>query len=431
MKKAGLIQAPRGMQDWPPERASRLREVERVLEGVLDGFSYEPVRLPTMESVELFKRGVGEATDIVEKEMFLLRERDADKGDTLALRPEGTASCVRALLQAGLLFNQQQRVFYSGSMFRYERPQKGRYREFFQIGAEAFGIAGADLDAELLSLGRQCWQALGIADRVTLQLNTIGSSADRAAFGAALKDYLEPRRDALDADSQRRLDANPLRILDSKVADTQALLADAPRLDEFINPEAREHFAQLTALLDELGIPFQRNERLVRGLDYYNNTVFEWVTDDLGAQGTICAGGRYDGLVEQLGGKPTPGAGFAIGVERVELLQQLLDDNVGRSPVDAYLCIQSTDLTGWAHGQASALRKALPHLRLRVHAGGGKLEKQLKRANACGASVALIAGSAERASDALQFKPLRSGEPLAVLSLEAIIERLKQDVFSA
>lgn len=419
------------MQDWPPERASRLRRVEQTLIAAMDSFSYEPVRLPTMESVELFKRGVGEATDIVEKEMFLLRERDSDRGESLALRPEGTASCVRALLQGGLLFNQQQRVFYSGSMFRYERPQKGRYREFFQIGAEAFGFAGPDLDAELLSLGLYCWQQMGIADRVTLQLNTIGSSADRAAFGAALKDYLEPHRAALDADSQRRLDANPLRILDSKAAATQEILRGAPQLRDYVNAEAAAHFDELTTLLQALEIPFERNESLVRGLDYYNNTVFEWVTDDLGAQGTICAGGRYDGLVEQLGGKPTPAAGFAIGVERVELLLQLMDDNSPQAAADVYLCVQSPELNGWAHRCAAQLRAALPTLRLRVHAGGGKLDKQLKRANASGAAVALIAGSAEHENQCLQFKPLRSGEAPAALDVPAIIAQLKQDVLNA
>ncbi|MGI9327253.1 MAG: histidine--tRNA ligase [Pseudomonadales bacterium] len=423
------LQAPRGMQDWPPQRARSLQQVESALTAVFAGFTYEPVRLPMMESVELFKRSVGEATDIVEKEMFLLQERDGDGGQLLALRPEGTASCVRALLQQGLLFNQQQRVYYNGSMFRYERPQKGRYREFYQIGAEAFGFAGPDLDVELLSLGTACWRALGIAEDVRLELNSIGSSADRAAFGAALVDYLQPMATELDADSQRRLQANPLRILDSKNPQTQALLEHAPKLEDFINPQAQAHFQGVMELLSELGIQFTRNNRLVRGLDYYNNTVFEWITDGLGAQGTICAGGRYDGLVEQLGGKPTPAAGFAIGIERVELLcsQRQQPSN---SAVDAYLCIQSETQLGWAHAVAAQLRGALPELKLRVHAGGGKLEKQLKRADACGAQVALIAGEREQQAQALQYKPLRRREDSVALALPDLLERLKQDVLN-
>jgi histidyl-tRNA synthetase len=415
------------MQDWAGGPARDLASLERTLIGVMEQFSFEPVRLPHLESVALFKRGVGEATDIVEKEMFLIQPRQEDSREQLALRPEGTASCVRALLEQGLLFNQQQRVYYSGSMFRYERPQKGRYREFYQLGAEAFGYAGADLDAELLALAARCWQLLGISERVSLQLNNIGSAEDRRGFGAALVDFLMPRAEGLDADSRRRLDSNPLRILDSKSPDTQAILAGAPRLAEFVNEDSRSHFAQLTELLAALGIEYTVNERLVRGLDYYNNTVFEWVTEDLGAQGTICAGGRYDGLVAQLGGRPTPAAGFAMGLERVLLLCAAQQIYPGADPVDAYLCVVGDAHRGHALAQAQALREALPGLRLRCHLGGGKLDKQLKRANACGAAVALILGDAEVSQAVMQYKPLRGGEA-SQLALDGVIAALARDV---
>ncbi len=409
-----LVESVRGMQDLVPAQARKVQAVERELLSILDAFAYEPVRLPLIENLALFSRGVGEATDIVEKEMFRLASRDeGSSNDVQVLRPEGTASCVRMLLEQGLIFNQIQRVYYSGPMFRYERPQKGRYREFYQVGVEVFGLAGADLDAELLQMGHCFWHALGIAPWVSLQINNIGSSADRASYGAALTAYLEPLADQLDPDSAARLSRNPLRILDSKSTTTQALLADAPRLSEFVGADSQQHFAQLQALLEQLGIAFTVNERLVRGLDYYNNTVFEWVTNELGAQGTICAGGRYDGLVEQLGGRQTPAAGFAVGVERVQLLQEKVAEQALAAAAQGYICVLD-EQTGWAMSLAQQLRAALPGVRIRLHSGGGKLQKQLKKADLSGADWALIVGSAEVAAQQVAVKPLRGGEQVSV-----------------
>lgn len=409
-----LVTSVRGMQDLGPEQAREVQAVERELLSILDAFAYEPIRLPLIEKMALFSRGVGEATDIVEKEMFRLAARDEDgANDVQVLRPEGTASCVRMLLEQGLIFNQIQRVYYSGPMFRYERPQKGRYREFYQVGVEVFGLAGADLDAELLQMGQCFWQALGIDAWVSLQINNIGSSADRSRYGEALTTYLKPLADQLDSDSASRLDRNPLRILDSKSESTQALLVDAPRLCDFVSVESVEHFEKLQGLLSELGIAFSVNERLVRGLDYYNNTVFEWVTNELGAQGTICAGGRYDGLVSQLGGRDTPAAGFAVGVERVQLLRA--KQAAVRQPAAAhgYICVLD-DQAGWAMALAQQLRTSLPNLRIRLHSGGGKLQKQLKKADQSGADWALIVGSTEVAAQTVSVKPLRGGEQVSI-----------------
>ena len=398
------LQSVRGMRDVLPEEARRWQRVEAIITGVMRGFAYEEIALPLLEFTELFSRGVGEATDIVEKEMYSLEDRD---GDSITLRPEGTAGCVRMLQQHGLLFNQTQRVYYRGPMFRYERPQKGRYRQFYQIGAEAFGMPGPDVDAELLSLGWQCWQALGIAQDVRLEVNNLGSSDCRARYREALIAYLTPYRKDLDPDSQRRLGSNPLRILDSKEARTREILVDAPDLGQFVDADSRAHFDGLLALLAELGIACVHNQRLVRGLDYYTHTVFEWVTDALGSQGTICAGGRYDGLVEQLGGRPTPGAGFALGLERALLLHEQ------RTPMDAqvadvYCCVQDPALQGFMMNTAQKLRDHMPALRIRVHAGGGKLKNQLKRADQSGALWALIVGEEEARLGRVTIKPLRA-----------------------
>ena len=356
-----------------------------------------------MEYTDLFARGVGEATDIVEKEMYTLADRD---GDSLSLRPEGTASCVRALEEHGLLYNQTQRVFYNGPMFRYEKPQKGRYRQFSQIGAEAYGFAGPDLDAELIQLGYDCWQQLGISDRVQLQLNTLWSGAARGVFRAALLDYLRPLVNDLDEDSQRRLETNPLRILDSKVAATQTLLEDAPQLLDFVDAEGLAHFQQLQDLLSQLNIPFELNPNLVRGLDYYTHTVFEWVTTDLGSQGAICAGGRYDGLVERLGGRATPAVGFAIGVDRVVLLHELARPQPVDNAAQIYVCVTAPEILGGAMQMAQRLRQALPGVGVRVHMGGGQLKKQFKRADASGATWAVLFGAQTTETD-LVVKHLR------------------------
>jgi len=412
------------MRDILPAEARRWRMVEDALRGILQAYAYEELQLPLLEPTELFTRGVGEGTDIVEKEMYSLTDRD---GDSITLRPEGTAGCVRALIQHGLLFNQTQRVYYSGSMFRYERPQKGRYRQFYQMGAEAFGLAGPDVDAELMALGQSFWRALGVEGQLRLEINTLGSPAARAAYRDALVAYLAPRKGSLDEDSQRRLERNPLRILDSKDAGTREVLAGAPELPEFIDAESRAHFSRLREVLDELGIACQVNPRLVRGLDYYTQTVFEWVTDALGSQGAVCAGGRYDGLVERLGGKPTPAAGFAVGLDRLVLLHEAVhgDPAEGLAAADVYVCILDDRFHGWSMKVAGKLREQLPGFRIRVHAGGGKLKNQLKRADQSGARYALVIGDDEAAAGQPTMKFLREDRPQEQLPVEDIVTRLR------
>jgi histidyl-tRNA synthetase len=419
-----MIQSIRGMRDVLPDEARRWRRIEDRIRQVLLSYAYEEIHLPLLESTVLFSRGVGEATDIVEKEMYSLTDRE---GDSITLRPEGTAGCVRALQQHGLLFNQTQRVFYAGNMFRYERPQMGRYRQFYQLGAEAFGLAGPDVDLELILMGLDFWRALGVASRVRLEINTLGASTARAAYREALVGYLTPLRHQLDEDSQRRLERNPLRILDSKDAATQALLEDAPKLPAFVDADARGHFDGLRRLLDHLQVPYTVNAGLVRGLDYYTRTVFEWITDDLGAQGTVCAGGRYDGLVERLGGRPTPAAGFALGLERVMLLQQAVaggDQGDISAGADVYLCIMDEGHRTWAVELAQKLRDALPAFRIRTHAGGGKLKNQMKRADQSGARFALVIGEDEVKEGRLTFKHLREDRPQESLDVARLIERL-------
>jgi len=411
-----MVQAVRGMRDVLPQEARRWRLIEDQVQEVLHSFAYEEIHLPLLEFTELFARGVGEATDIVEKEMYSLADRD---GDSLSLRPEGTASCVRALQEHGLLYNQTQRVFYSGPMFRYEKPQKGRYRQFYQIGAEAFGFDGPDVDAELIVLGAQCWDALGIADRVQLHINTLGSGGAREAYRSALLDYLTPLAPQLDEDSQRRLNTNPLRILDSKDPGTQLLLADAPRLPEFVDAESQQHFEQLQETLTQLGIGFTCNPNLVRGLDYYTHTVFEWLTEDLGAQGAVCAGGRYNGLVERLGGKPTAAAGFALGLDRVALLHEVAHPESPAHAVDVYVCYGAAELSAAAQELGIRLRQALHDQggrtwKLRVHMGGGNFKKQLKKANASGARWAILLGQEERAANQVTLKDLRDGTQITL-----------------
>lgn len=407
-----MVQAVRGMRDVLPEEARRWRHIESVAQGVLRSFGYEEVQLPLLEFTELFARGVGEATDIVEKEMYSLADRD---GESLSLRPEGTASCVRALQENGLLYNQTQRVFYSGPMFRYEKPQRGRYRQFYQIGVETFGFAGADVDAELLQICAQLWRALGIYDHVELQINTLGAAGARKAYRDALVNFLTPLQADLDEDSQRRLQTNPLRILDSKNAGTQALLADAPKLSEYIDDDSRQHFATVLQLLDALGIAYVHNPNLVRGLDYYTHTVFEWVTRDLGAQGTICGGGRYDGLVELLGGRATPASGFAMGLDRTALLHEVVQQGQVSRAVDVYVCYMDAALAAKAMQTGDRIRAGLSDdhgnpAKVRVHMGGGNLKKQLKRADACGALWAVLLGSDEIENGQLTVKNLQDGQ---------------------
>jgi histidyl-tRNA synthetase len=394
------------MRDVLPVEAHRLRTIEARAVGLLQRFGYEEIRLPLLEPTELFSRSVGEGTDIVEKQMYTFDDRD---GDSVTLRPEGTASCVRACLQHGLIHNQARRLWYTGTMFRYERPQRGRYRQFEQVGAEAFGMPGPDVDAELIDICATLFRELGVIDDLRLEINTLGSSEDRARYRAALVDYLTPHASALDEDSERRLTRNPLRILDSKDAGTQRILEGAPSMRDYVGAESRAYFATLGALLARLGIPFNENPRLVRGLDYYTHTVFEWITDALGAQGTVCGGGRYDLLVELLGGKPTPGCGFAIGLDRVGLLVEAVASGGPGAELDSYCVVMEDRHTGEAMALARALRAA--GLSMRVHMGGGKLKAQLKRADASGARVAVILGDDELASGVVSLKWLREDRP--------------------
>ena len=419
---ANTIQAIRGMNDLLPDQSPAWQQVESIIRNVAASYGYSEIRMPVLESTQLFKRSIGEVTDIVEKEMYTFDDRN---GESVTLRPEGTASCVRAGNQHGLLYNQIQRLWYMGPMFRFERPQKGRYRQFHQFGIETFGIDSADADAEVILLSARLWQAFGIADQVELQLNSLGSNEARANYRDALRSYLSDYASELDEDSQRRLETNPLRILDSKDANTQKLLENAPKLSDYWDDESREHFKQLTMRLENAGVKYTLNERLVRGLDYYNRTVFEWVTTALGAQGTVCAGGRYDGLVEQLGGKATPAVGFAMGMERLVLLLQEQNKLTPRRTVDAYLMPLGEEAELNAPRIAEQLRNELPDLRLVTHCGGGAMKKQMKKADKSGAEVALIIGADEIAQQQVTVKPLRTDEQQETLSWQALIERLQ------
>lgn len=419
---AKSIQAIRGMNDLLPDQSPAWQQVESTIRRVAASYGYSEIRMPVLENTALFKRSIGEVTDIVEKEMYTFEDRN---GESLTLRPEGTASCVRAGNEHGLLYNQIQRLWYMGPMFRYERPQKGRYRQFHQFGIETFGLSSADADAEVILLSARLWKAFGIADQVELQLNSLGSNEARVRYRDALHDYLQQFQAQLDDDSQRRLRSNPLRILDSKDPNTQALLAEAPKLSDYWDDESREHFNQLRARLDEAGIVYTLNERLVRGLDYYNRTVFEWVTSALGAQGTVCAGGRYDGLVEQLGGKATPAVGFAMGMERLVLLLQAQNKLNPRRAVDAYLMPLGDAAELKAPAIAEQLRDALPELRIVSHCGGGAMKKQIKKADKSGAEVALIIGDNELAEQQITVKPLRSDAEQITLSHADLIDYLR------
>jgi len=391
------------MQDLLPAQKRIFRLIEDVARDVLGGYGYQEIGLPQLEQTQLFKRSVGENTDIVEKEMYTFDDRN---GESLTLRPEGTAGCVRFAEQNGLLFNQVQRLFYSGAMFRYERPQKGRYRQFEQIGAECFGMAGPDIDAELLLMNARIWRRLGLDADITLELNSLGDAESRMRYTSELVSYLTNYAADLDDDSRRRLDSNPMRILDSKVEKTQEILRDAPLLSEFVDDESRAHFDELCQLLTDLGLAFRINTSIVRGLDYYNRTVFEWVTDSLGAQGTVCAGGRYDGLVEQLGGRPTPGVGFAMGLDRLALMKAQQEEESPAAHV--YVVSQPGSTRNAALKIAEELRDELPGRTVLVHCGAGKFKAQMKKADASGAELALILGEDEVAAGTVSVKSLRS-----------------------
>ncbi|TLM76950.1 histidine--tRNA ligase [Microbulbifer harenosus] len=416
------LRAIRGMNDLQPTQSPVWQYVESTLSELFARYGYSEIRTPILEATQLFARAVGEGTDIVEKEMYTFDDKG---GDSVTLRPEGTAGTVRAAIQNGLL-NQPQRLWYFGPMFRYERPQKGRLRQFHQFGVEVFGIEGPDIDAEILMMTARLWKQLGVAEHVTLQLNSLGSSESRAAFRDALVEYLSARKNQLDEDSQRRLDKNPLRILDSKNPDTQALLEDAPCLLDYLDDESRAHFDQLRTFLDAAGVAYEVNPRLVRGLDYYGKTVFEWVTDSLGAQGTVCAGGRYDGLVEQMGGKSTPAVGFGLGVERLVLLLETLEvlpDTLDQQ-IDAYL-VAVGDVQSAALAAAETLRTELPWLRLQTHCGGGSFKSQMKKADKSNAEYALIIGEDEAAAGQVTVKSLRADaeqQTVALADLPKILQ---------
>ena len=411
------IQAIRGMNDYLPADTALWQRIEGVLKQTLASYGYSEIRLPLVEQTPLFKRAIGEVTDVDEKEMYTFDDRN---GESLTLRPEGTAGCVRAGIEHGLLYNQEQRLWYMGPMFRYERPQKGRYRQFYQIGVEVFGLQGPDIDAELIMLNARWWKALGISEHVRLELNSIGSLEARAHYRDALVAFLEQHKDVLDEDCKRRMYSNPMRVLDSKNPDVQQLLNDAPQLGDYLDDDSREHFSGLCALLDDAGISYTVNQRLVRGLDYYNRTVIEWVTDSLGSQGTVCGGGRYDGLVEQLGGRATPAVGFAMGMERLVLLVQAVNPEFEpTSNVDVYVIASGQGVQSAAMQLAEKLRDEAPELRLMTNFGGGNFKKQFARADKWGARVALVLGEDEVKAGQVVIKDLRRGEQQTLDQAEA------------
>ena len=414
------IQSIRGMNDILPDDSSKWQYVEHHLSEMLRSYGYREIRFPILEQSELFKRTIGSVTDIIEKEMYSFHDRN---GDNLSLRPEGTAGCVRASIQNGLLHNQSQRLWYIGPMFRHERPQKGRLRQFHQLGAEVFGLAGPDIDAEILIMTARLWSRLGIGSTIKLQINTLGELEERVKYRSELLSFLTDHRALLDDDNRRRLTSNPLRVLDSKNPSVQSLLSGAPELTDFLGQSSREHFEQVSSLLDAANIEYQINRRLVRGLDYYSKTVFEWVTDSLGAQGTVCGGGRFDRLVEQVGGKACKGIGFSIGLERLLLLldaKSAFPDSV-RNGLDLYI-VAVGNVTAEASAIAEELRTAYSHLRIERHCGGGTFKAQLKKADKSGARLALILGEDECASRTLGIKYLREKRDQDTIDQNRLIE---------
>jgi histidyl-tRNA synthetase len=408
------------MHDILPAEMPAWHHLEKAVRDVMAAYGIEEIRVPVVEKTELFARAIGDATDVVEKEMYSFEDRN---GDWLSLRPEGTAGVVRAVLQNGLLYGAPLRLWYMGPMFRRERPQKGRTRQFHQVGVEIFGAPGPDADAELLAMCRRLWEQLGLQG-IRLEINSLGTAEERARFREELHGWLSARRDGLDEDSLRRLERNPLRILDSKNPSVQALLTDAPRLDEYLGPESRAHFEVLQSLLAALGIEYQVNPRLVRGLDYYSHAVFEWITDDLGAQGTVCAGGRYDGLIEVQGGKPWPGVGFAMGQERLVELIRSQADSASQSP-DVYLVMAGREAVTSGLALAERLRSAVPGLRIESNLGEGSFKSQFKRADRSGAALGLVLAEDEVASGEATVKHLREDRPQERVPFDALAGWLK------
>ncbi|NBI42120.1 histidine--tRNA ligase [[Haemophilus] felis] len=421
---AKTIQAIRGMNDCSPTESPLWQWVEGKVRSVLQNYGYAEVRMPIVESTPLFARAIGEVTDVVSKEMYTFWDND----EQLTLRPEGTAGCVRAAIEHGWVYNQEQRLWYMGPMFRHERPQKGRYRQFHQAGVEVFGIPNPEIDAELIMLTARLWKELGIFEHVTLQLNSIGSLEARQNYRSALVAFLQQHIDLLSDEEKERLEKNPLRILDSKNQTLQEVLNDAPKLLDYLDEESREHFAQLCALLNAVGIQYEVNPKLVRGLDYYNKTVFEWVTSALGAQGTVCGGGRYDGLVEQLGGHPTTGAGFAMGLERLVLLVQEVNAHINLpKAVDVYMVYQGEGATLAAFKLAEELRSALPQLRVMTHCSGGNFKKQFKRADKSGATFALVIGESEVQNQQVVIKHLLDDVEQQTLPINQVAQYIQQN----
>ena len=414
------MQAVRGMHDTLPGDAPGWRRLEQTVQSVLRSYCYREIRFPIIEKTELFSRSIGAGTDIVNKEMYTFQDRN---GEFLTLHPEGTAGCVRALIQHGLIHSGPQKVWYQGPMFRHERPQKGRQRQFHQVGAEAFGIESPDIDAELILVCARIWNALGIND-VCLELNSLGSYSARQHYRNLLIEYLSDHRDQLDGDSIRRLETNPLRILDSKNPEMQTLISGAPSLLDSIDDESAEHFSVLRGLLDANSVDYEINPRLVRGLDYYNRTVFEWITDRLGAQGTICAGGRYDDLVAQVGGKPTPGVGFAMGLERI---LELMEPGQEEQDIDTprfYQVMAGAEAVKSGSLLAERLRDEMPGLKLMLHCGGGSFKSQLRKADKSGAEYALILGDEEVAKNTVQIKPLRKDSGQYEVSRDKLVDEI-------
>ena len=413
------LQAIRGMNDILPDETPRWQQLEAVARRVLNAYGYREIRVPIMEQTTLFERSIGDVTDIVEKEMYTFADRH---GDNISLRPEGTAGCVRAGIEHGLLYNQIQRLWYIGPMFRHERPQKGRYRQFHQIGAEVFGLEGPDVDVELILMTARLWRELGI-DGLRLELNTLGAPESRAQYRKHLVDYFTTHRAELDEDSVRRLERNPLRILDSKNPAMAALIEQAPLFDEHLDPASRTHFDALCGLLDSADITFEVNPRLVRGLDYYNRTVFEWISDSLGAQGTVCGGGRYDGLVEHFGARATPAVGFAMGLERlVSMLES--DAQSVSSAIDIYVIPLAATDTADALSVAEQLRQHFPQLGVQLHCGGGSIKNRFKLADRSGAEFAIVLGDNEREQNAVTLKPLRGDQQQRSIPRDTLIDGL-------
>ena len=416
------IQAIRGMNDCSPTESPLWQWIEGQVRQILSSYGYSEVRMPIVESTPLFARAIGEVTDVVSKEMYTFWDND----EQLTLRPEGTAGCVRAAIEHGWIYNNEQRLWYMGPMFRHERPQKGRYRQFHQAGVEVFGIATPEIDVELIILTARLWKALGIDQHVSLQLNSIGSLEARANYRSALVAFLENHQDLMSEEEKERLVKNPLRILDTKNQALQDVLDGAPKLLDYLDDESREHFAQLCGLLDAVGIQYEINPKLVRGLDYYNKTVFEWVTSALGAQGTVCGGGRYDGLVEQLGGHATSGVGFAMGLERLVLLVQEVNKSIPvKSAVDIYVVYQGEGTTLAAFQLAEKLRSELPHLSTMLHCSGGNFKKQFKRADKSGATLALVLGESEVQNNQVVVKHLLGGAEQQTIDVDNLIEHVK------